>query len=106
MIGSVPWRPMTVPVPVVPREDAIEQVAEVRLGPRSQFHQGQAGCGVGGEDVDQPVATALAELRNLGCQIGDAPDSGRGAAGRGALSKCVRSLAPSGEANGPPPSRV
>jgi hypothetical protein len=71
VVGAVTGRPVLVPVPVVPGEEAVEGRLQVGLRARARLHQGQAGGGVGGENVDQTVPLALAELGDPVGEIGD-----------------------------------
>ncbi len=76
MVGSVSRRSVGVPVPVVARQQPFECGAEVAFRARSHLHEGEPGCRVGNEDVDQPVVALGAEPLQFGGQVQQARTGG------------------------------
>jgi len=62
-----------VAVAPVPGQEPVEELDQVRLAAGSQLDQRQAGGGVGGEDVEEPVAPPGAEVPGLGREVDDEP---------------------------------
>ena len=71
VIGAVAPGAVAVAVAVVTRQQPLEGVDEVGLGPRSGLHQGHPGGGVRDEDRAQPVAAARAERLDVVGQVDD-----------------------------------
>ena len=65
VVGPVSRRAVRVPVAVVAGQEALQRVEQVALGAGAGLHEGDAGGGVGHEDVDQPVAQPGAEALEL-----------------------------------------
>lgn len=65
----MPLGTVAVTVAIVPRKQPFEQLHEVGLGSGAGLHDGEAGGGVGREDVEQPVTTTLTEPGDLVGQV-------------------------------------
>ncbi len=63
------------PVTVVPRQKALERCEQITFGSGTGLHDGQTGCGVRGQHVDQTVAPAGAEPGEL---VGEVDGAGTG----------------------------
>lgn len=59
------WGPVGMPVTLLPREDRVQPLDEVLLASCAQFHQRQAGGGMGKRHVYEPVVFSLDERLDL-----------------------------------------
>src|ERR1700722_4848274 len=66
-------RPVAMDIAILARKETGQRVLEIGLRSRPDLHESDARCGMGSEDVDQPVTMVPAEPSDVISKVDDRP---------------------------------